>query len=104
MTVKGDDQSHGFVWAQGHTTDLGSGVWPAAINNRGQVVGWGDTPAGETHGILWQDGIAVDLGKLPGSKYSYATGINERGDIVGVSESATVSPASVRWIHRAAHP
>lgn len=78
----------------------GTGALAYGINNRGQVVGWGDTAAGELHGILWQRGVAIDLGKLPGSRYSIATAINDRGDIVGVSESATHAPAAIRWTRR----
>ena len=63
----------------------GTGALAAEINDRGQIVGWGDTASGELHGILWQEGVALDLGLLPGATYSIATSINERGDIVGVS-------------------
>jgi probable HAF family extracellular repeat protein len=50
------------------------------INDRGQVVGYSDTPTsnGELHGFLWQDGTMTDLGTnfIP-------SGINNRGQIVG---------------------
>lgn len=67
-----------------------------AINNRSQIVGWGG--AGEfSHGILWDNGVPVDLGTLPDGRYSYATDINERGDIVGASEDAERQSMAVRW-------
>jgi probable HAF family extracellular repeat protein len=70
---------------------LPGGGWALAfaINNRGQVVGWGEA-GGAYHGILWQDGVAIDLGTLPGGSESLATDINERGDIFGSSTDAQV--------------
>jgi probable HAF family extracellular repeat protein len=68
-------------------TDLGTlgGPFasPAAINNRGQVVGstGGDTTG---HAFLWQKGMMTDLGTL-GSDSSIALGINNRGQAVGGS-------------------
>ena len=37
------------------------------------------------HATLWSDGATIDLGTLPGGTLSMATGINDRGDIVGWS-------------------
>ena len=40
----------------------GSGV-ARNLNNRGQVVGEGETAAtGTTHGVIWQNGTVIDLG------------------------------------------
>jgi probable HAF family extracellular repeat protein len=68
---------------------------PSAINNRGQVVGSGflsktgvATDAFAEHAFLYSDGRVQDLGALgtnPNSA-SYATGLNEHGQIVGYSE------------------
>ena len=53
-----------------------------AINDRGQVVGWSETPAGVTHAVLWEAGSMTDLG-APTGGWSQASGINARGQIVG---------------------
>ena len=36
------------------------------VNNRGQVVGYGDNAAGDIHAYLWTGGPQQDLGTLPG--------------------------------------
>jgi probable HAF family extracellular repeat protein len=60
-------------------SDLGE-ITPAAINNRGQIVGTIPTAiAGEPHAALWESGTIVDLGVLPGDSSSSARAINNRG-------------------------
>jgi probable HAF family extracellular repeat protein len=61
----------------------GGGAGPA-INDRGEVVGETGSPY---HAALWDRarGTTIDLGTLPASSYSYASDINERGQVVGVS-------------------
>jgi probable HAF family extracellular repeat protein len=56
-----------------------------AINDPGQVVGYSYTADGSLHATLWSHGATTDLGTLPGGTISEATGINNRGDIVGWS-------------------
>jgi probable HAF family extracellular repeat protein len=60
--------------------DLGVSLFPLAINNVGQVVGEGVGGAS-----LWTStGGMQDLGDLPGQQnYSYATDINDAGQIIG---------------------
>jgi probable HAF family extracellular repeat protein len=72
-------------------TDLGTlgGAFSraTAINDRGQVVGYG-IPAGArtaTHCFVWAHGSMRDLGALPGSRDCQPTGIDAAGDIAGVS-------------------
>ncbi len=70
--------------AQSYTvTDLGD-LYPAAINNAGQVVG-GDT--------LWMNGRTVRLNGLN------ATAINNRGQIVGFRGNGTGSGATEKNVH-----
>jgi len=81
---------HGFIF------DPGSAA--TAINVEGDVVGWSDAlivdaagnpTAAATHAFRWHDGVMTDLGTLPGGvAYSVATGINDTGQIVGVSDIA----------------
>ncbi len=65
------------------------------INDLGQVVGRAYTSDGQYHAVLWEvdaDGnvsAPVDLGYLaPEHEYSEATGINELGEVVGVSRTS----------------
>ena len=57
------------------------------INNRGQIAGQIGTADGTTfHAGAWLngvDGAVTDLGVLPGEFAAFATGINERGQVVG---------------------
>lgn len=92
---------HAFVWWKGKTTDLGTfgggGSGAKALNNAGQVVGAADikgtadpvTSKEPSHAFLWEKGKMHDLGTLPGGNYSGATGINDKGQIVGESNFST---------------
>jgi probable HAF family extracellular repeat protein len=89
---------HGFLYASGAMTDLGTlpgGTMSDAadINDLGQIVGSADTldASGNlvTHAYLFEDGVMTDLNDLIdpslGVLLAYATGINEKGQIVGGS-------------------
>jgi len=53
-----------------------------AINNSGEIVGYGDLADGTIHAFRWSpaDGLQ-DI--APGGHHSFAYGINDSGDIVG---------------------
>ena len=79
----------GFFWQDSVMTDVGTlggtgASVPWSINNRGQVVGAAMTVGGDQHAFLWQDGVMTDLGTLGGT-WSFANGVNERGQVVGSS-------------------
>ena len=90
-----------FLWENGRKRDLGAtfggpGSWAAAITDRGHVVGQADLkPIAKTghhvsHAFLWQNGKTVDLGVVgyvekPGTESSYATDVNEHGQVIGQS-------------------
>jgi len=40
------------------------------------------------HPFLWEDGVMTDLGGLDPRFQSYALGIDNRGDIVGIGNTA----------------
>jgi probable HAF family extracellular repeat protein len=90
-------EEHAFEWENGVSTDLGTlgGTYThaAAMNARGQIVGWSEiSPVypGYTvhHAFLWEHGVMLDLGTL-GGEWSVATSINARGQIVGGAYNAT---------------
>jgi probable HAF family extracellular repeat protein len=65
------------------------------LNDRGQAVGASGTCAAfnpnflynfqPVHALLWQNGIAIDLGNLLGASSDFAHDINNRGEVVGAS-------------------
>jgi len=58
-----------------------------AINDHGQVVGWGDNAQSQAEALLYADGQVTRLGVLPGDRSSIANDINEHGVVVGYGES-----------------
>jgi len=80
------------------------------INSIGTVVGGADTsvltpepncynPFGNpdcyiSHAFAWGGNSLKDLGTLPGGNFSFATAINQRGQIAGLSENDQIDPFS----------
>ena len=59
------------------------------LNNRSEAVGYAFFNGSPTRSAaLWRDGGIIDLGTLPGDASSYATAINELGQVVGCSVNA----------------
>jgi len=82
--VVGYDHS-GYLWEDGELTNLYPLISAQAINQNGQVVG------GDHHATLWEDGVVTDIGTLGGFSpafSSFATDINDSGQVVGYSETA----------------
>jgi probable HAF family extracellular repeat protein len=87
------------IWKSGHIYQLptlsGDPVGVVyAINNFGQAVGsTGQCGAGnvgdvQEHGVLWQNGKAIDLGNLGSAINNNPEDINCRGDVVGFANLA----------------
>jgi probable HAF family extracellular repeat protein len=92
---------HAVLWEDGHAfqlPDLGhTGSDAYAINDHGQAVGYVSTADGSTIvASLWQNGASgavKNLGILPGDGAAFATGINNRGQVVGSTFN------SIGWAH-----
>jgi probable HAF family extracellular repeat protein len=92
-------QARSFVWRNGVMHDIGTLGGPDAVsttqNARGQITGqsWtNSTPNPATHiptldPFLWANGHMRDLGTLGGT-IGFANWLNDRGDVVGVSDLA----------------
>jgi probable HAF family extracellular repeat protein len=78
---------HTFLWEDGEMTDLGA-LSAFAINERVQVVG---------QSMVWEEGAVTDLRTLPGGHESEAIAINNRGQILGWSETKSGVNHAVLW-------
>lgn len=83
--------SHATLWESDVPIDLGTlpgGTFSRAcdINNIGVIAGFSATSSGTLHATLWRDGTVNDLGAFGGK--SWATAINDRGQIVGYAETS----------------
>jgi probable HAF family extracellular repeat protein len=87
---------HAFRWSKGEIEDLGTlggfDSQAVAINNRGDVIGGSQTTTAPdpelgfppSHCFLWRRGKMSDVGTLGGT-LSWPGGINDRGQVAGVS-------------------
>ena len=88
--VAGRASNRAFLWQNGAKTDLGTLGGPTAVanalNEAGYVVGYSRlaTTSSTSHAVLWQNGAIIDLTPdLTSTETSWATGVNESGQIVG---------------------
>ncbi len=111
----------GFVWEDGVMTPLptlgGNNGFATGVNDRGQVVGWAETPVHDPtcnspqvlqfRAVVWEPkkGTMQQLPPLPGDSTSAATAINESGQAVGISGDCDVAVGrfsarhAVLWDH-----
>ena len=96
---------HAVLWDNDTITDLGMPSYDedaiaTGINERGQIIGTSGGPFSAPHATFWENGTITDLGivatwfdptasSVGRLDFSHAYGINERGQIVGVSTTST---------------
>ena len=105
----------GFFWDDGVMTPLptlgGNQGFAAGVNDRGQVVGWAETPVHDPtcnapqvlqfRAVMWdtKSGTKRELPPLPGDSTSAATGINNRGQAVGISGECDIAVGQLSAQH-----
>jgi probable HAF family extracellular repeat protein len=105
----------GFVWQDGVMTGLptlgGYQGFATSVNNLGQAVGWAETPVHDPtcnapqvlqfRAVLWdtRKGTTQELPPLPGDSTSAATGINNRGQVVGISGDCDIAVGQLSARH-----
>jgi probable HAF family extracellular repeat protein len=98
---------HALLWEAGTVTDLGNlggtghgnGVIALNMNNSAEAVGASDLPGDANfHAFLWtrKNGMQ-DLGTLPEDLNSAGLGINDIGEVVGVSVDASFNLRAFIW-------
>jgi probable HAF family extracellular repeat protein len=83
-----------FLWRDGQAIDLlpdGERGDATDINDSDEIVGNRNGRA-----FLWRAGVLTDLGTPPGGFNSFATGINDSGDIAGWSNTG-LGTRAFRW-------
>jgi probable HAF family extracellular repeat protein len=101
-THQGPPNGHDSLLRHGTLTDFGSlGGSPLAannFNNKGQVVGTlVDSNGNDLEAFLWQNGVAIGLGTLPGDVTSVANAINDKGQVPGQSCDANGNCRGFVW-------
>jgi probable HAF family extracellular repeat protein len=96
---------HALLWRKGGSLPVNLGNLGGkfnniafAMNDNEQVVGTSDLPGDNyQHAFLWQKGVMSDLGTLPGDVVSVGCGINNRGQVAGVSQDANGNDHAYLW-------
>ena len=98
-----------FFWRDGHMSALptvgGNNGQASAINDRGEVAGYAETPVVDsgcppyktTSAVLWEKGNAQALPTVGGDPDGVAFGINDQGQAVGYSGSCIAATHAVMW-------
>ncbi|MBZ5616841.1 MAG: hypothetical protein LAO23_22795 [Acidobacteriia bacterium] len=92
--LAGDQTADPFLWDRGKLIDLyisttgGNVITANAMNDAGQIVGGADfsnTGGSPFSAVLWNNGVATNLGTLSGDCFSEASVINSKAQVVGRS-------------------
>jgi probable HAF family extracellular repeat protein len=105
-----------FLWQNGHMSPLptvgGNNGQASAINNRGQIAGFAETPVVDsgcppyktTSPVLWEKGKAQPLPTVGSDPDGVAYGINDQGQAVGYSGTCTAALHAALWQSGTAFP
>jgi probable HAF family extracellular repeat protein len=90
--------THAVLWEHDTAFELQGLGQPGgaayAINDHHQIVGFVTSPDGSTiFAVVWQNGGVTTIPTLPGDSAAFATGINNRGQVVGSTFN------SIGWSH-----
>jgi len=97
--IVSDTNNYAAVWQNGALTQLSASYSGAtALNDNGEIVGYGTGTNGWTMAMAWQNGQQTVIGALPGGNYSRALGVNAAGDVVGESEGQN---SASNWFYHA---
>ncbi|MGA9565636.1 MAG: hypothetical protein WBS19_08950 [Candidatus Korobacteraceae bacterium] len=98
-----------FFWRDGHMSALptvgGNNGQASAINDRGEVAGYAETPVVDsgcppyktTLAVLWERGNAQSLPTVGSDPDGVAFGINDQGQAVGYSGNCFFATHAVMW-------
>src|SRR5687767_11341946 len=99
VSVNASNLYQPFLWEDGVMTQLDVGsnsAWGTAINDLGHIAGYRWVPDPEWGAVarayLLQDGVITDLGPLPGLDNSFATSMNNAGQVVGYAQDSGIHP------------
>ena len=93
----GNTEYFAVLWDHGTVVPLGSGV-ALGINNAGQVVGYRVVgPDSQWAPVIWQDGVETVLPVRAGSVSTFATDINDAGQIVGTERDSAGHEHALMW-------
>jgi probable HAF family extracellular repeat protein len=93
--VGGASAAHALLWENGKPVNLGNlgaQVWntPISLNNRGQIVGFANNISNNSQGFLWTRANGMKaLPYIGDDNAGAAYDINEKGQIVGISNGGT---------------
>ena len=103
--LEGPGAVHAFLWDHGVFTDLGTLPGHTIsnaflVNDPGTVLGQSQKSlvGGRRHVFLWRNGVMTDLGNL-GGEDAYPIDMNERGQVIGSSKTATGENHAFLWEH-----
>ncbi len=91
---------YAFLYRNGGLIDLGTlgqRIWAEDLNDADQVVGRSRRADGITRAFMWDNGTITDLGSFTDTSESYATGINNQGQITGYAD--TIAAPYILQLH-----
>ena len=93
LNDRGDVVGGDWLWRHGvvrHLADPAGHESASFVNNRGQVAGSRANAEGLSTAFRWYDGQFTDI-VAPAGWHSWPTGLNDRGDVIGVLNDADFS-------------